>query len=69
MDFEIRDIDLFNMPEDVSVMNPYGKVPILEERDLILYDLISMNISMRDSLSAANACRADYACSYTFVFT
>lgn len=38
MDFEIRDIDLFNMPEDVSVMNPYGKVPILEERDLILYE-------------------------------
>lgn len=38
MDFEIRDIDLFNMPEDVAVMNPYGKVPILEERDLILYE-------------------------------
>ena len=38
MDFEIRDIDLFNMPEDISVMNPYGKVPILEERDLILYE-------------------------------
>lgn len=38
MDFEIRDIDLFNMPEDISVMNPYGKVPILEERDLVLYE-------------------------------
>ncbi|WP_432786147.1 Stringent starvation protein A [Oligella sp. MSHR50489EDL] len=38
MDFEIRDIDLFNMPEDITVMNPYGTVPILEERDLILYE-------------------------------
>src|SRR5690625_6392781 len=38
MDFEIRDIDLYNKPEDIYVMNPYGEVPILEERDLILYE-------------------------------
>jgi RNA polymerase-associated protein len=38
MDFEIRDVDLFNKPEDISVMNPYGQVPILVERDLILYE-------------------------------
>jgi stringent starvation protein A len=38
MDFEIRDVDLFNKPEDVHVMNPYGQVPILVERDLILYE-------------------------------
>ncbi|MDO9023612.1 glutathione S-transferase N-terminal domain-containing protein [Zwartia sp.] len=38
MDFEIRDIDLYNKPEDISVMNPYGQVPILVERDLILYE-------------------------------
>ena len=38
MDFEVRDIDLFNKPEDISVMNPYGRVPILVERDLILYE-------------------------------
>ena len=31
MDFEIK-------PEDISVMNPYGQVPILVERDLILYE-------------------------------
>ena len=37
MDFEIRDVDLYNKPEDISVMNPYGQVPILVERDLILY--------------------------------
>ena len=38
MDFEIRDVDLFNKPEDISVMNPYGQVPVLVERDLILYE-------------------------------
>jgi RNA polymerase-associated protein len=38
MDFEIREVDLFNKPEDISVMNPYGQVPILVERDLILYE-------------------------------
>jgi RNA polymerase-associated protein len=38
MDFEIRDVDLFNKPEDLSVMNPYGQVPVLVERDLVLYE-------------------------------
>ena len=38
MDFEIRDIDLFNKPEEISAMNPYGQVPILVERELILYE-------------------------------
>ena len=38
MDFEIRDVDLFNKPEDISTMNPYGQVPILVERDLVLYE-------------------------------
>ncbi|MEZ2719924.1 glutathione S-transferase N-terminal domain-containing protein [Paenalcaligenes hominis] len=38
MDFEVRDIDLYNKPEDISVMNPYGQVPILVERELILYE-------------------------------
>ncbi len=38
MDFEIRDIDLYHKPEDISVMNPYGEVPILVERDLVLYE-------------------------------
>ena len=35
MDFEIRDVDLFNKPEDISTMNPYGQVPILVERELM----------------------------------
>ena len=38
MDFEIRDVDLYNKPEDISIMNPYGQVPILVEGDLILYE-------------------------------
>lgn len=38
MDFEIRDVDLFNKPEEISSMNPYGQVPILVERDLVLYE-------------------------------
>ena len=29
MDFEIRDVDLYNKTEDINVMNPYGQVPIL----------------------------------------
>ena len=41
MDFEIRDVDLYNKPEDIGVMNPYGQVPILVERDLILYESMS----------------------------
>jgi stringent starvation protein A len=38
MDFQITDVDLFNKPEDLAVMNPYNRVPVLVERDLILYE-------------------------------
>ena len=38
MDFEIKDIDLFNKPEDIGVMNPYAQVPVMTERDLVLYE-------------------------------
>ncbi|AHN28867.1 MULTISPECIES: glutathione S-transferase N-terminal domain-containing protein [Snodgrassella] len=38
MDFEIKDVDVFNKPEDLAVMNPYNQVPVLVERDLILYE-------------------------------
>ena len=38
MDFEIRDVDLFAKPEGIALMNPYNEVPILVERDLILYE-------------------------------
>ncbi|MCF7521869.1 glutathione S-transferase N-terminal domain-containing protein [Neisseria sp. ZJ106] len=38
MDFEIKDVDIFNKPEDLAVMNPYNQVPVLVERDLILHE-------------------------------
>lgn len=38
MDFEIKDVDVYNKPEDLAVMNPYNQVPVLVERDLILYE-------------------------------
>jgi len=38
MDFQIIDVDLYNKPEDIAVMNPYNRVPVLVERDLILYE-------------------------------
>ena len=38
LDFEIKDIDTFNKPEDLAVINPYNQVPVLVERDLILYE-------------------------------
>ena len=38
MDFEVRDVDLFNKPPEILAMNPYGQVPILVERELILFE-------------------------------
>jgi RNA polymerase-associated protein len=38
MDFEIKDVDMYNKPDEIDQMNHYGEVPILVERDLILYE-------------------------------
>ena len=38
MDFQVIDVDLFNKPEDIAVINPYNRVPVLVDRDLILYE-------------------------------
>ena len=38
MDFQVIDVDMYNKPEDIAVMNPYNKLPVLVERDLILYE-------------------------------
>ena len=38
IDFEVKDVDIFNKPEDLAVMNPYNQVPVLVERDLILHE-------------------------------
>ena len=36
MDFQVIDVDLFAKQEDIAMVNPYGRVPVLVERDLIL---------------------------------
>ena len=38
MDFEIRDVDPFKKPDEISLMNPYGDVPVLVDRELTLYE-------------------------------
>jgi len=43
MDFQVIDVDVYNKPEDLAVMNPYNTVPVLVERDLILYEANIIN--------------------------
>ena len=38
MDFNVIDVDLQNKREDLAIMNPFGRVPVLVERELILYE-------------------------------
>ena len=43
MDFEIIDVDLYNKPEDIAIINPYNRVPVLVDRDLVLYEANIIN--------------------------
>lgn len=43
MDFEVIDVDMLNRSEDLAVINPYNTVPVLVERDLILYEANIIN--------------------------
>ncbi|MXS81359.1 RNA polymerase-associated protein [Nitrosomonas eutropha] len=43
MDFQVIDVDPNNIPEDIAVISSHGKVPILVERDLILYEANIIN--------------------------
>ena len=43
MDFQVIDVDMHNKHEDLAVINPYNKVPVLVERDLILYEANIIN--------------------------
>ncbi len=43
MDFQVIDVDLFNKPEDIAVINPYNRVPELVDRDLVLYEANIIN--------------------------
>src|SRR5438045_5609405 len=58
MDFQIIDVDMYNKPEDIAVMNPYNRLPVLVERDLILYEanIINEYIDERITGSAGMSC-------------
>jgi glutathione S-transferase len=55
MDFQVIDVDMYNKPEDIAVMNPYNRLPVLVERDLILYDSNIINELHRRALPASPA--------------
>ncbi len=38
MDFQVIDVDMFNIPEDIAAINPYKKVPALVDRELVLFE-------------------------------
>ena len=38
MDFQIIDVDPHNKPEELALMNPYNRPPVLVERDLVLHE-------------------------------
>ena len=38
MDFQVIHVDLFNKPEAMAIINPYNRVPVLVDRDLVLYE-------------------------------
>ncbi|HEC18772.1 MAG TPA: stringent starvation protein A [Gammaproteobacteria bacterium] len=38
INYEGVDVDIAHPPEDLMELNPYGKVPTLVDRDLVLYD-------------------------------
>ncbi|MDR2212678.1 MAG: glutathione S-transferase N-terminal domain-containing protein [Pseudomonadales bacterium] len=35
---EVVDVDIYDKPEDLSVLNPYNTLPTLVDRDLVLYE-------------------------------
>jgi RNA polymerase-associated protein len=43
MDFEVIDVDLANKMEDLAILSPYGDVPVLVERDLVLTEANIIN--------------------------
>ncbi len=43
MDFQVIDVDLTNKPEDLAVINPHNRVPVLVERELVLYEANIIN--------------------------
>jgi RNA polymerase-associated protein len=42
-DFKIIDVDVLGKREDIALINPYHEVPVLVERDLVLYEANIIN--------------------------
>lgn len=43
IDFQIIDVDMFNAPEEINSANPYNRVPVLVDRELVLYEANIIN--------------------------
>jgi len=43
IDFQIIDVDMFNKTEEIEDINPFGMVPVLVERDLVLFESSIIN--------------------------
>ncbi len=43
MEFKVVDVDMFNKPDFLSTINPDNMVPVLVERDLVLYEANIIN--------------------------
>lgn len=43
MDFEVIDVDQMDKPDDLASINPYNRVPVLVERDLVLTEANIIN--------------------------
>ena len=59
MDFQIIDVDMDNKPEDLAEMSPYGRVPVLVERELILYESNIINEYVDDRVPHPQLMPAD----------
>ncbi|MGI9307107.1 MAG: glutathione S-transferase N-terminal domain-containing protein [Gammaproteobacteria bacterium] len=46
--FDIKDVDLNNKPEELSLYNPYNQVPVLVDRDVQLYESNIINEYLDD---------------------
>lgn len=43
IDFRIIDVDMFSAPDDLKRTNPYNRVPVLVDRELVLYEANIIN--------------------------
>jgi len=48
VDVNIINVDLFNKPEKLAVMNPHNQVPVLEDRDLVIFESNIINEYIED---------------------